>query len=421
MERVTAAADARLRVTFNPDAAISDKGYQKSKPKRRVSLGLTINAETGEVIVTDGTTAVGGEGDGAVLSQLKIRHSQRTHTVQNTVETVKRLESSEKKKARYHHFYSSRFIHRVLQAATPKKAKVSKKLLTQGELIARALDNEEGNLVEHKDYLRLEEEKRKRARVTKTAVAGPLIRWVSRREEVKVIIQPPAPAPPPPSTTTSTSLPLASYPNFAGPAFGYPYSYAYRPGSTYSDYLRYHQAYSQGLYAKGTSSTTDDTQSQSSMSQQLAPAIVQPASTPASSELQVATVAPPSTSASPATTVITQTQLAAIPQSQQPQPIEKLETVAKSYIIHELGQHEGVRKANWTETMKAMFGEHVRWDEVKVYVGKGRPMCTFESEISCFNLMDYDSTTEAYMPYNGKTSCVSRSKNRRAIRGCEGF
>ncbi len=350
--------------------------YQKSKPKRRVSLGLTINAETGEVIVTDGTTVV-GEGDSAVLNQLKIRHSQRTHTVQNTVETVKRLKSSEKKKARYHHFHSSRFIHRLLQAATPKKAKVSKKLLTQGELIARALDNEEGNLVEHKDYLRLEEEKRKRARVTKTAVAGPLIRWVSRREEVKIIVQPPAPAPaPPPSTTTSTSLPLTSYPNFAGPAFGYPYSYAYRPGSAYSDYLRYHQAYSQGLYAKSTSGTTDDTQAQSSMSQQVAPVIVQPASTPASSESQVATVAPPSTSASPAATVVMETQLGT-PQSQQPQPIEKLETVAKNYVIHELDQHEGIRKANWTETMQAMFGEHVRWDEVKVYVGKGRPMCTF--------------------------------------------
>jgi cyanophycinase-like exopeptidase len=95
-------------VTFNPDAAVSDKAYQKSKPKRRVSLGLTINAETGEVIVTDGTIAVGGEGDSAVLNQLKIRHSKRTHTVQNTVETVKRLKSSEKKKARYHHFCSSR-------------------------------------------------------------------------------------------------------------------------------------------------------------------------------------------------------------------------------------------------------------------------------------------------------------------------
>ena len=228
--------------------------------------------------------------------------------------------------------------------------------------------------MEHRDYLRLEEEKRKRARVTKTAIVGPLIRWVSRREEVKVIIQPPAPAPPPPpSTTTSTSLPPTSYTNFAGPAFGYPYSYAYRPGSTYSDYLRYHQAYSQGLYAKSTSGTTDDAQAQSSMSQQVAPAIVQPASTPASSESRVTTVAPPS-----AATVVTQTQLGAIPQSQQPQPIEKLETVAKNYVIHELDQNEGVRKANWTETMKAMFGEHVRWDEVKVYVGKGRPMCTFK-------------------------------------------
>lgn len=103
MEKVTAAADARLRVTFNPAAAISDRAYQKSKPKRRVSLGLAINAETGEVIATDGTTAVEEEGS-AASSQMKIRHSRRAHTMQNTVETVKRLKSSEMKKARHARF-----------------------------------------------------------------------------------------------------------------------------------------------------------------------------------------------------------------------------------------------------------------------------------------------------------------------------
>src|SRR5271170_5507962 len=64
--------------------------------------------------------------------------------------------------------------------------------LTQDELISRALDNEEGNLVEHRDYLRLEEEKRKRARVIRTTVGGPLLSWISKREEVKVFEDPPA-------------------------------------------------------------------------------------------------------------------------------------------------------------------------------------------------------------------------------------
>ena len=86
------------------------------------------------------------------------------------------------------------------------------------------------------------------------------------------------------------------------------------------------------------------------------------------------------TSASPAATLATPP-LAA---SQQPQPIEKIETVTKNYVVHELGQHEGVRKANWTETMKAMFGDHVRWDEVKVYTGKGRPMCKFKFKFPKF-------------------------------------
>lgn len=214
--------------------------------------------------------------------------------------------------------------------------------------------------MEHKNYLQLEEEKRKRARVTKTAISGPLVRWVSRHEEVKVVIQPPAPPPAAP-TPANTSHPLASY-----AAFGYPYSYAYRPGSTYSDYLRFHQAYSQGLYSK---SGSGDTQTQPSAPQQEAGSAVAP---------MVSTTT--TTSASSAATLATQ-QLAA---SQQPQPIEKMETVAKNYVVHELGQHDGIRKANWTETMKAMFGDHVRWDEAKVYTGKGRPMCTFKLKSSHF-------------------------------------
>ncbi|KAK2459754.1 hypothetical protein APHAL10511_008186 [Amanita phalloides] len=311
LEKVTAAADARLRITFNPDVASVDKSSQKSKQRRRVSLGPTINAETGEVIGTDGI-----EEGRTTTSQTKTRHSRRSHTVQNTVETVKRLKSSEEKRA-----------------AAPKKAKITKKLLTQDELIARALDNEEGNIVEHRNYLRLEEEKRKRARVTKTAITGPLVRWISRREEVKVTIQPPAPPPPP--------LPTASYPNFAGPAVGYPYSFSYSPGTSYADYLRLYQTYSQGFNAKVTS--------------------------------QAQPVPPAASSASVPTQSVTQS-TAVGPLPKQPQSIEKTEIVAKNYVLHELGQHDGIRKANWTETMKALFGDRVRWDEVKVYVGKGRPM-----------------------------------------------
>jgi hypothetical protein len=53
-----------------------------SKTKRRVSLGLVVNAETGEVL----------EG---VKSK---RHSQRKHTIMNTSETVSRMKRSEEKR-----------------------------------------------------------------------------------------------------------------------------------------------------------------------------------------------------------------------------------------------------------------------------------------------------------------------------------
>ena len=58
--------------------------------------------------------------------------------------------------------------------------------LTQDELIARALDMEEGNIVEHKNYLFVEEEKRKRAHAVRATISGPLLRWVSCCETVSV-------------------------------------------------------------------------------------------------------------------------------------------------------------------------------------------------------------------------------------------
>jgi vacuolar protein sorting-associated protein 72 len=68
----------------------------------------------------------------------------------------------------------------------PKKSKVKVRTLTQDELIARALDMEEGNIIEHKNYLFVEEEKRKRAHAVRVTLSGPLLRWVSRRETVSV-------------------------------------------------------------------------------------------------------------------------------------------------------------------------------------------------------------------------------------------
>jgi len=58
-------------------------------------------------------------------------------------------------------------------------------------------------------------------------------------------------------------------------------------------------------------------------------------------------------------------------------PLEReyrLETIAKNYVVHELAQQRGTAKPTWAETMQSMFGDHVKWDEIKVFVGKGRPL-----------------------------------------------
>lgn len=54
---------------------------------------------------------------------------------------------------------------------------------------------------------------------------------------------------------------------------------------------------------------------------------------------------------------------------------ERKEKVSKNYLVHEVDQQEGVDKPSWDDTMTAVFGDHVKWDEVKVYASKHRPLC----------------------------------------------
>jgi len=145
--------------------------------------------------------------------------------------------------------------------------------LTQAQLIARALDNEEGNLRQHRNYLRNEEERRKRAQVVRPIVQGPLLRWISKEGEDKV--------------------PLAT--KFVS----------------------------------------------SHYSAQVADASTQP--------------------------------------PEEPQFETRL--VTRNYVVHELGQSRSTLKPTWTQSMKALFGDQVEWDKIKVYVGKNRPLgiCYFFS------------------------------------------
>jgi len=154
VERAAAAAHARQKVTFNPeiyDDAVEETSSVAAKKKRRVSLGLAIDAETGEVINN------------------AQRQSRRSHTILNTSATAQKMKKDAQDKK-----------------SVPKKSKFKVRALTQDELIARALDMEEGNIVDHRNYLFDEEEKRKRAHAVRTTISGPLLRWVSRRETIAV-------------------------------------------------------------------------------------------------------------------------------------------------------------------------------------------------------------------------------------------
>ncbi|KAG2049133.1 hypothetical protein BDR06DRAFT_961850 [Suillus hirtellus] len=298
VEKATAAAHARHRVTFNPQAEISEKRPNKEaqKLKRRVSLGVAVNAETGEVI--EGGT--------------RQRQSQRSHTIMNTSATVNRMKDAEEKRA-----------------TIPKKARVVTKAPTQDELIARALDTEEGNIIEHRDYLKLEEEKRARARVVRTALEGPVLRWISRKEQVKVEITPPVPAP---------------YPS--------PYGFVYNPhqGTSFSGPQNHQspfRAYVPALPSQAPEGSLTASQSLAATSQ------------PQSSTPSVNTPSQPSYYYYPV---------------QPPPAQERVVDVCKNYIVHELSQDPSVAKPPWKDTMSAMFGDEVKWDEVRVFTGKQRPL-----------------------------------------------
>jgi len=87
LDKVTAAAHAKHKATFNPQAQAATATPKPKELRRRVSLGLAVNAETGEVVVP---------GKGSPLK--KNRHSQRKHTILSTSAHVKRMKRSEEKK-----------------------------------------------------------------------------------------------------------------------------------------------------------------------------------------------------------------------------------------------------------------------------------------------------------------------------------
>ena len=400
LEKTTAAAHARNKVTFNPQISTSTS---KVKPKGK-KVGRLVSFTDGEVLDDDGDKAgaiagsVGGspKGKGKAKSKGK-RQSRRSHTILNTSATVFRMKTAEKRRVStvLHHSFSQQ-AHLFIQATNPKKQPTIQKSYTQAQLLSRALDTEEGNIIEHRDYLQMEEEKRRRARVVRKVVEGPKVKWVSRGEEVKV------------------QVPV----QVVGPGYGYP-SHGYGSGSYYS--------YVPG----GSQHSTTIPPNNASMS---------------SGHPHYSNVQAPLVSLSASTTMLTPTPVyysnQPPSQSQQQQgvyyyspqqpPQARLEKICKNYVVHEVSQPpipsqshgqaaHAPLKPLWEETMAALFGGDVKWEDMKVWSGKGRPLCTSLPLFSAMTNLYFSShlsSPKTNLPSLRPLSAIPRPTHKRPLREC---
>lgn len=289
-----------------------------------MSLGVAVDAETGEVTSLEAGAVEDVESASAALGR---RHSTRTHTVANTSATVSRVKDEERKVRTSIGAHTNHLlIFPCQQSSAPKRAKSKNKALTQAELISRALDMEEGNIAEHKNYLTIEEEKRRKARVVRASVQGPLLRWISKADEVTVQVDP---GPPPPAMNTHpTTYPHYGASQIATGAPGYSFTQ-----STY-------------VPAQFSASPVPQAPFQQWPLPPLPPVYQSQPLPP----LQPPPLLPP------------------------PQPVYRKDKVGKQYVVHELEQVEKAPRPSWSTTMTAMFGDQTDWENAKVYTTKGRPL-----------------------------------------------
>ncbi|KAL1722750.1 YL1 nuclear protein-domain-containing protein [Schizophyllum commune] len=340
VEKVTAAANARLRATFNPEEAHASTSKEPKRNKRKVSFAGS----------PDKRRKKGkGKNDLEIAGE---RHSSRAHTMQSTTATAIKLKNIARKKA----------------TQGPRK-RTEERSFTQAELIRRALDNEEGNVAEHRDYLKREEEQRRKARVAKQKLTGPLVRWLSRAEEIVMRVPdpdapPPSPPPPPLPAPSQTNQPPGGSHVYEG------YSSTSAPPSSALDVSLAELSASSHYPFAGHYPAPEPGQPTTSPSPYYKPHVYAQDSGTSSHFLSTS----PTTSASMQPYTLPSN--AAPPSSLQPSvppTIEKRERVAKSYLVHELGQGKDAAKPRWSETMSAVFGDHVEWTSVKAYTSTRRP------------------------------------------------
>lgn len=94
----------------------------------------------------------------------------------------------------------------------------------------------------------------------------------------------------------------------------------------------------------------------------------------------------------------------------------RTEEVSKNYIVHEISQDETVTRPPWKDTMAAMFGDHVKWEDMKSYVSRGRPLCKLRILLRIFESEELYSSTRAVMFHNGPPCTICRPPYKRTLR-----
>lgn len=219
----------------------------------------------------------------------------------------------------------------------------------------------------------------------RTTIEGPKLRWISRTETVKVPIPPPLITPH--ATTGISSSALSSYRSVYGSpgTLFTPTNYTYASGSLVKTSVTPASATPSQAPPSVTLSHFSPYQYQTSPFPVWPPTHQQPYY-PIISTTTPSTSIPPSssepenqlaaTSIMPAASLSTQPNpLPTDPQPAISEPEYRSEPATKNYLVHELAQHRGAPRPTWGDNMKAMFGDHVKWEDLKVFVGKNRPHC----------------------------------------------
>ena len=223
-----------------------------------------------------------------------------------------------------------------------KKPKAQRRAPTQDELLKRAQETEERNVIEHHDYLKAEDEKRERARLVRPVIEGRLVRWMSKVEEE--VIPPTPPEPPMPVTSASYGYVPSFHPSTSYAAL--PYTIGPGQPPHWSPITATPGSPSRGAY------------------------------TGQSSYPRSPTIHYPHSPSQPHTS---STSSATRPLEPLPAIVQRKRKVTKNYVVLENAQTEKAPRVTWKQTMEGMFGDHVKWEEVKAYSTKNRPMCELVS------------------------------------------